>query len=45
VLHKVQGLSFDEVAKIAGISPTAARIRAHRGYSKLRALLAHLEAS
>ena len=43
VLHKVQGLSFEQVAQAVGITSTAARIRAHRGYVKLRALLAHLE--
>lgn len=43
VLHKVQGLSFDEIAKSLGISSTAARLRAHRGYEKLRELLADVE--
>jgi len=45
VLHKVQGLSFVQVAEAVGITETAARIRAHRGYVKLRSLLAHLEES
>ncbi len=43
VLHKVQGLSFEQVAEATGITATAARIRAHRGYVKLRSLLAHLD--
>lgn len=43
VLHKVQGLSFEEVAQVLGVSPTAARIKAHRGYEKLRELLANLK--
>lgn len=43
VLHKVQGLSFEQVAAAIGITATAARIRAHRGYVRLRALLKHLE--
>ncbi len=43
VLHKVQGLSFDQVAETIGITSTAARIRAHRGYVKLRELLKHLD--
>jgi RNA polymerase sigma factor (sigma-70 family) len=43
VLHKVQGLSFEQVAAAIGITSTAARIRAHRGYVKLRSLLAHLD--
>jgi RNA polymerase sigma factor (sigma-70 family) len=43
VLHKVQGLSFEQIAESIGITTTAARIRAHRGYVRLRALLKHLE--
>ena len=43
VLHKVQGLSFEQIAESIGITATAARIRAHRGYVRLRALLKHLE--
>lgn len=39
VLHKVEGWSFDEIARATGITETAARIRAHRGYEKLRHLL------
>ncbi len=39
LLHKVHGLSFDDIAAALDISPTAARIRAHRGYEKLRELL------
>ncbi|MBK7860930.1 MAG: RNA polymerase sigma factor [Archangiaceae bacterium] len=39
VLHKVEGWSFSEIARAAGITETAARIRAHRGYEKLRQLL------
>jgi RNA polymerase sigma factor (sigma-70 family) len=39
VLHKINGLSFEEIAQALGISETAARIRAHRGYEKLRSLL------
>ena len=42
VLHKVQGLSFTEIADALGITSAAARIRAHRGYEKLRELLAPL---
>lgn len=45
VLHKVQGLSFEQIAQSLGTSATAVRIRAHRGYEKLRKLLAHLEGS
>jgi RNA polymerase sigma factor (sigma-70 family) len=43
VLHKVQGLSFEQIADSIGITATAARIRAHRGYVRLRELLKHLE--
>lgn len=39
VLHKVEGWSFGEIAAAFGITETAARIRAHRGYEKLRSLL------
>lgn len=36
LLHKVHGLSFEQIAEALDITPTAARIRAHRGYEKLR---------
>ncbi|XXF81522.1 sigma-70 family RNA polymerase sigma factor [Myxococcaceae bacterium GXIMD 01537] len=39
VLHKVEGWSFEEIASARGISVGAARLRAHRGYEKLRELL------
>lgn len=39
VLHKVYGWSFEEIAVSLGISSGAARIRAHRGYERLRELL------
>ncbi len=39
LLHKLNGLSFAEIGAALGISETAARIRAHRGYEKLRHLL------
>ncbi|HVZ73193.1 MAG TPA: RNA polymerase sigma factor [Polyangia bacterium] len=42
VLHKLQELSFEEIAAALGISVGAAKVRAHRGYQKLRALLAPL---
>lgn len=38
-LHWFQGLSFAEVARCLGIGAVAAKVRAHRGYSSLRALL------
>lgn len=42
MLHWFQGLSFREVAEVVGATPTAVKVRAHRGYAKLRA---HLEAA
>lgn len=43
VLSKVEGWSFEEIAALRGIRPGAARLRAHRGYEKLRELLGGLE--
>jgi RNA polymerase sigma-70 factor (ECF subfamily) len=42
VLHHVMGWTFEEVSAALGISPGAARIRAHRGYEQLRPLVEHL---
>jgi RNA polymerase sigma-70 factor (ECF subfamily) len=42
MLHWFSGLSFREVAQVVGATPTAVKVRAHRGYAKLRA---HLEAA
>ncbi|HVX98035.1 MAG TPA: RNA polymerase sigma factor [Polyangia bacterium] len=42
VLHKLQELSFDEIATALGISVGAAKVRAHRGYERLRQLLGPL---
>ena len=41
-LLKVEGLSVQEAAAIAGTSPGALKVRAHRAYAKVRA---HLQAS
>jgi RNA polymerase sigma factor (sigma-70 family) len=38
-LHWFEGLSFREVAEIVGATQTAVKVRAHRGYAKLRAEL------
>ncbi|MFY0568150.1 RNA polymerase sigma factor [Archangium lansingense] len=43
ILSKVEGWSFEEIASMRGISVGAARVRAHRGYEKLRQLLDGLE--
>ena len=40
ILHKLEGLSFEQIARMLDISETAARIRAHRGYERLKTLLA-----
>lgn len=39
VLHKVHDLSFEEIAAALGITVSAAKVRAHRGYRRLRELL------
>ena len=39
VLHWLEGRSFPEVASIVGASVTAVKVRAHRGYERLRATL------
>lgn len=44
LLHWFGGLSFEEVAGVVGASSAAVRVRAHRGYEKLRTLLAALRA-
>src|SRR3712207_3101284 len=43
LLHKMHELSFPEIAEVLGIGVSAAKVRAHRGYEKLRARLALLE--
>ena len=42
VLHKLHELSFGEIAYALGITEGAAKVRAHRGYTRLRTLLAPL---
>lgn len=37
-LHWFEGLSFHEVAKVVGAKQSAVKVRAHRGYEKLRAI-------
>lgn len=43
LLHKVQGLSFPEIARALGTTAGAAKVRAHRGYQRLKVLLAAWE--
>ncbi len=38
-LHKLQGMSFGEIAKRLGVRETAARVRAHRAYRALARIL------
>ena len=39
LLHRFEGLSFAEVAQAVGASESAVKVRAHRGYERLRELL------
>lgn len=39
-LHWIQGYPFPEVAKMVGASVSAVKVRAHRGYQKLRTMVA-----
>ena len=39
LLHRFEGLSFAEVAEAVGASEGAVKVRAHRGYERLRELL------
>jgi RNA polymerase sigma factor (sigma-70 family) len=42
LMHKLNGIPFDEIALALNISETAARLRAHRGYEKLKSILGDL---
>jgi RNA polymerase sigma factor (sigma-70 family) len=42
LMHKLNGIPFDEIALALDISETAARLRAHRGYEKLKSLLGEM---
>lgn len=39
VLNRFEGLSFAEIALHAGVTESAVKVRAHRGYERLRELL------
>jgi len=39
VMHRFQNLSFAEIAEALDLSESAVKVRAHRGYEKLRELL------
>jgi RNA polymerase sigma-70 factor, ECF subfamily len=43
-LHRFEGLSFAEIGRALGITEGAAKLRAFRGYERLRSLLADLVA-
>jgi RNA polymerase sigma-70 factor (ECF subfamily) len=40
VLHRFEGFSFKQIAEMLGVTETAVKVRAHRGYERLRTLLA-----
>jgi RNA polymerase sigma-70 factor (ECF subfamily) len=42
-MHWFQGRPFEEIAKMLGASLSAVKVRAHRGYTRLRAALAEAE--
>lgn len=42
MLHRFEGMSFAEIAEAMGLTETAVKVRAHRGYARLRELLAAL---
>lgn len=42
VMHRFQELSFAEIAEVLGVSESAVKVRAHRGYKRLRELLRSL---
>ena len=39
VLHWFEGFTFTEIATIVGAKPSAVKVRAHRGYERLRGIL------
>jgi len=39
LLHRFEGMSFAEIAEAVGVSEGAVKVRAHRGYERLRELL------
>lgn len=39
VLHWIEGFSFSDVGRMVGASTSAVKVRAHRGYRRLRELL------
>jgi RNA polymerase sigma factor (sigma-70 family) len=43
LMHRFEGLGFAEIAEALGLTETAVKVRAHRGYARLRELLAELK--
>lgn len=41
VLHRFEGFSFAEIAETLEVGESAVKVRAHRGYTRLRELLRH----
>jgi RNA polymerase sigma-70 factor (ECF subfamily) len=41
-MHRFQNLSFAEIAEALDLSESAVKVRAHRGYERLRELLRSL---
>ena len=39
ILNRYEGLSFAEIAEMAGVTESAVKVRAFRGYERLRELL------
>lgn len=42
LLHRFEGMGFAEIAEAMGLTESAVKVRAHRGYARLRELLAGL---
>jgi RNA polymerase sigma-70 factor (ECF subfamily) len=43
MMHRFEGLSFGEIAEALGLTESAVKVRAHRGYERLRELLQDLK--
>ncbi|MBJ6759827.1 RNA polymerase sigma factor [Myxococcaceae bacterium JPH2] len=42
LMHRFEGMGFAEIAEVLGLTESAVKVRAHRGYARLRELLAAL---
>ncbi|WP_233585315.1 RNA polymerase sigma factor [Corallococcus sp. CA054B] len=43
LMHRFEGMGFAEIAEALGLTESAVKVRAHRGYARLRELLAPLQ--